>query len=317
MTVDLIVNRNTRQLDSNTGLRRTLLAEAKRGSARVHETHTLDDLERVAREIAAGGTDCVILAGGDGSHMAGVSALARAFGGPFPPVALAPCGTVCTVARNFGMRGSRRGCAERVIRAACGGVARIETRSTLRVSDDAGGKRVGFIFGAGLVARFFEVYYRSPRPGIATAARIAARVFAGSFLGLPLARKVLEPVRCEISIDGQARAEDAWSLVVASVVRDVGLHLLATYRAGEAPDRFHVVASGLPPKALGHQLPNVLRGRPLRGDPHVDLLARALHLSHGIPGGTYVLDGDVFRAQEIHVESGPAIRLLVPPTDLR
>src|SRR3981081_3236325 len=106
MTVDVIVNCNAHRLSRNGALRRTLCAAAARGGARVHETRLLHELERVALEIAQRGTQGVVLAGGDGSHMAGLTALSHAFGGSLPPVALAPCGTVCTIARNFGVRGT-------------------------------------------------------------------------------------------------------------------------------------------------------------------------------------------------------------------
>ncbi|MGA7124569.1 MAG: diacylglycerol kinase family protein [Polyangiaceae bacterium] len=318
MTVDVILNPNARRLATNTAVRRALWTAARRGGARVHETRTLEELERVAHAIAARSTDAVVLAGGDGSHMAGISALSRACRGALPPIALAPCGTVCTVARNFGMLGGPRRWTERVVLAACSGAARTESRPTLCVRDDGGGERVGFIFGAGLVARFFDAYYQAPRQGLATAARIAARVFAGSFFGLAFARSILEPARWEVSIDGGPPAGDEWSLLLASVVRDVGLHLIATYRAGEVNGRFHVVGSGLPPRALGPQLPRVLVGRPLKGGPRVDVLAHSLRLVHRASAGAYVLDGDVFRARETHVEDGPRLRLLVPPRiDLR
>jgi diacylglycerol kinase (ATP) len=312
MTVHVIVNRNAHQLTTDTGLYRALRTAATRGGARVHETRTLLDLERVARVIAANATEGVVLAGGDGSHMEGLSALSRAYVGPLPPVALAPCGMVCTVARNLGMRGSPQAWTERLVLAVCRGVARTESQVTLRVVDDTGGKRVGFIFGAGLVARFFDIYYGAPRRGLAAAARIAARVFAGSLFDSSFARRVLEPTPCVISIDGEPHTGKTWSLLLASVVRNVGLHLLATYRAGEARDRFHVIASGLPPRALGPQLPRVLAGRPLRGQPRIDVLTRSLHLTHRAPLGAYVLDGDVFHAREAHVETGPLLRLLLP-----
>ena len=312
MTVDVIVNRNAQRLATDSALRRTLLAAAARGGARVHETQTIDQLERVAGEIATRGTEAVVLAGGDGSHMAGVGALSRVFSGALPPTGLAPCGTVCTVARNLGARGAARAWTERLVLAACTGAGHVERKATLRVSDDTGQERVGFIFGAGLVARFFDVYDASPTHGRATAARIAARVFAGSFVGSSFSRRILEPARCALAIDGILHAGREWSLVLASVVRDVGLHLLVTYRAGEAPDRFHVVASGLPPHALGRQMPRVLAGLPLRGEPRVDALARSLSLRFAAPPGPYVLDGDVFGAREIRVEAGPELPLLMP-----
>jgi diacylglycerol kinase (ATP) len=312
MTADVIVNRNVRRLTGDTRLRRTLLTAAAAGGARVVETTSLDELDEAARLIEERGTGGVVLAGGDGSHMAGVSALSRAFGGVLPPVALAPCGTVCTVARNFGARGRSREWTRRLVEAVCAGAAPVRLKTTLRVRDDSGMDRVGFIFGAGLVSRFFDVYYGASRQGLTTAASIAARVFIGSFSGSPLAHRVLDPARCTLAVDGAAPHDShAWGLVLASAVRDVGLHLLATYRAGESTDRFHMVASGLPARALARQMPRVFMGRPLRGAPRIDTLARSMRLCFDVPSGTYVLDGDVFRTREAHVEVGPALPLLV------
>ena len=68
----------------------------------------------------------------------------------------------------------------------------------------------------------------------------------------------------------------AWSLVLASVVRDVGLHMWVTPHAGEALDAFHAVASPLGPRALGPQMPLVLAGKKLRGRGHVDVRTHAI-----------------------------------------
>jgi diacylglycerol kinase family enzyme len=315
MFVDIVINRNARRLAADGRLKRTLLAAPKvrGGSARVHQTRSLGELDRVMREIAARGTDAVVLAGGDGSHMAGVTALCRAFGDALPPIALAPCGTVGTVARNFGIRGTALGWTERLIRAACTGAFRVLQKPTLHVCDDDGGNRVGFIFGAGLVARFFGDYEDSPRQGLGVAASIAMRVFVGSFVDSQLARRILAPTGCSVWVDDSAHAARAWTLVLASVVRDLGLHLLATYRAGERLDQFHVVASGLSPRALGPQMLRVLAGLHLRGDPHIDTLTRSLRVRFDeTRDAAYVLDGDIFRAREARVDAGPLLPLLVP-----
>jgi diacylglycerol kinase (ATP) len=313
--VDVVLNCNARRLGDGGPLRAALVREARHLGARVHETRSLPELERVASTIAARGSRAVVLAGGDGSHMGGLSALARAFSGDdLPPVALAPGGTVCTVARNFGLRGDDVTWSERLVRAVCGGHARTERRPTLRVRDDEGGDRVGFIFGAGLVARFFEAYYAAPRQGLAAAGALAARLAAGALVGSPLARSVLATTTCTLSVDRQKGAEEDWSLVLASVVRDVGLHILATYRAGERADRFHVVASGLSPAGLARQVPQVLAGRAMRGEPRLDALARSLDVSFAVRGA-YVLDGDLLHARVARVEAGPVISLLLPPGD--
>jgi diacylglycerol kinase family enzyme len=311
LNVDLIVNRQARRLAADTGLREVLVRAAARGGARLHETCTLQELDRVARDLAARGTDAVVLAGGDGSHMGGLSALARAYGGTLPPVALAPGGTVCTVARNLGMRGATRDWAERIVHTACSRGGRLEEHPTLRVTDDAGGDRVGFIFGAGLVARFFDEYYGSARQGLLPAAGIAARVFAGSLVGTELARRVLAPAACTLEVEGEAQEARAWSLVLASVVPDVGLHIRATYRARERRGSFHVVASGLSPRGLAFEVPQVLTGRPMRGSPRVDAVATTLRAIF-YETAAYVLDGDLLRARDVRVAAGPTLRLIVP-----
>jgi methylmalonyl-CoA mutase cobalamin-binding subunit len=320
--IDVVLNLKAHGLARPGGIRGAIERAAERGRARVHETTTIDDLEEVARGIAARGTHGVVLAGGDGSYMAGLTALARAHAGRgLPPIAFAPGGTVCTVARNLGMTGGARAYAARIVEAACNGGTRAVAQSTLRVRDDGGGDRVGFIFGAGLVLRFFEAYYAAPRQGLVAAARLVARVFAGSLSGSAFAKHVLHPARCSLQVDrgGETRTTGArdelednheWSLVLASVIRDVGLHVLVPYRAGEETDRFHLVASGLPPRALGMQLPRALRGLPLTGEPRVDVLARSVRVAFENDDGGYVLDGDVFRARAVKVEPGPVFTLL-------
>ena len=310
--VDVILNRRARHLgDDASPLREALLREARAGSARVHETWSLEELDDVARDIATRGEGRVVLAGGDGSHMAGVTALARALGGELSNVtiALAPGGTVCTVARNWGMRATPDYAAS-LVRAAVAGGGEVIARPTLRARDDAGGDRVGFIFGAGLVASFFEVYYASPHAGYLGAARIVGRIFAGSFTGGELARRVLTPVPCAVEVDGEERGPRAWSLIVASVVRDLGLHMLVTYRAGEDDHRFHAVASPLAPRQLGPQLPRVLLGRRLAGADHVDALARSMRVRFTGAGGGYVLDGEMLAASAVEVTCGPTLRVL-------
>ncbi len=309
MTADLVVNATARHLRDGSALREALVRAAAAAGARVHETRSLAELDDVARAIASRGTRAVVLAGGDGSHMAGASALARAFAGAPPPVALAPGGTVNTVARNLGMRGPTRAWAERVVVEACRAAPRTTEQPTLRVRDDAGGDRVGFIFGAGLVAAFFDEYYAGGGQGLLPAAGIAARVFAGSLVGSSLAARVLAPVACMLEVDGARRDGAAWSLVLASVLRDVGLHVRATYRAGEDPERFHVVASGLPPRGLALQFPRVLSGRAMAGEGRVDALARSLRVAFDA-GGAYVLDGDVMRAREVGIDVGPVLRVV-------
>jgi diacylglycerol kinase family enzyme len=312
--VHVIVNLNARGLGGASALREVICSAARGASAQVYLTATLAELDEAAQEIASRGARVVVLAGGDGSHMNGLSSLFRAHGGAtgLPAVALAPGGTVGTVSRNFGRSGAAHAWTARLLEAVLDGRARTTRTGTLRVSDDRGGVRVGFIFGAGLVARFFDLYYQSARPGQLAAASIAARVFAGAMVGGRTARFVLDPVPGRIEVDGSEQRGTSWSLVLASVLRDLGLHMRATYRGGQSLDRFHAVASGLPPRALARQLASVLAGRPLKGEPRVDALAEKLRVAFDAPDGAYVLDGDVLHADSVDVVAGPVVSLLAP-----
>lgn len=305
----VIVNRLAHHLVDDNGMRRTLV-DAARGRATVHETRSESELLHAVESIAKRGVSAVILAGGDGSYMAGTTALSHAFGDALPRVGFAPGGTVSTVARNWGFHGSGRRYAARLIRVACEGTARSTGRPTLRVRDDRGGDRIGFIFGAGLVSHFFEAYYARGRLGPSAAASIVARVFAGSFYAGELATRVLARVPGVLTVDGKRAGPDAFSLIAASVVRDLGLHMRLLYRAGERMDQFHIVASALSASALGPQLPRVLTGRPLTGEGHVDALAREAELTLTGPSGGYVLDGDVFPAGRVTVSPGPMLDYL-------
>lgn len=310
--VDIIVNRLARRLGPGGAILRALHEEVADagGRACLHETASLDELAAAVSSIRARKTRCVVLAGGDGSYLAGTTALWRAFGDALPPIAFAPGGTVCTVARNWGLRGPEETYARCLVRHVLEGRATLTDRPTLRVRDDQGGDRVGFIFGAGLVARFFDAYYEAPSQGYAAAAGLVARIFAGTFTSGALARRVLTPGPARIFVDGDLRAPMAWSLIAASVVRDLGIHMRLLYRAAESTTAFHAVASALPPRRLAPQVGRVLLGRPLRGEGHVDVLARELRveLGDGEGSATYVLDGDRLEARWVTVTPGPVLR---------
>ncbi len=313
MTVDVIVNRRARHLQGETALYAAIVgateAAGKSGTV-LHETSSLADLDRVVNAIAQRGTDAVVLAGGDGSYMAGITSLARAFGGRLPRVAFAPGGTVSTVARNWGLRGSLVGYTRRLLAAVQAGTTIETERPTLRVRDVEQGDRVGFMFGTGLVANFFDEYYGSPHQGYLGAARIVSRIFVGSFVGSALAARVLTPTPCTIEVDGGLERARAFSLVAASVVKDFGLSMRVLYRAGDDPSRVHCVASPLGAARLGPQMPLVLAGKRLLGRDHVDALARSFRVTFTGDKSAYVLDGEMLRARSVEVTPGPRLRVL-------
>lgn len=302
-----IVNRTAGQFVRDPGLERRVIAAAgTRGI--VFPTRTLAELEEAARRVVLKGASPVVLCGGDGTYLAGITAIVRAARGtPLPPLVLVRGGTVSIAARNWG--GARdtvatiRRIAERP------GSLRFVARPTLAVDDDRE-TRIGFTFGTGLVASFFEEYERTGAGGNRAALAIALRTFVEAIRGGAYAGRILSPLPCRVVVDDAMLDPTAFSLVLSSVLRDVGLHLLVAHRAGEDHERPHLVASPLPPRELAPQWPRVALGMPLRGTGNFDGLVGAFRVDFpSAEGGPYVLDGDTFHAKSVTVRAGPTLRI--------
>lgn len=279
----------------------------------VHPTSSLESLDAACVRIAAQNPPLVILCGGDGTAMAGTTSLLDAFGDrPLPPVAFASGGNSCTIARNWGgLHGDPRRHLSELLARARTDALRVVTRPTLRVhADDR--TRTGFIFGTGLVASFFEAFYEKGGGGYAEASRMIAQIVAGSFVGGSLARRVLAPMPCSLRIDGVPHPGSAFTLIVSSVVRNLGLRLHVTHRAAEDPMRPHLVASSLGIVDCGLQYGRVLRGRPLLHPRTVDQVVSRFEVDL-LRLGSYVLDGDLLSTRRVAVEAGPGLRVASLP----
>lgn len=275
-----------------------LVAALRRLPADVVTTSTLADLDDVTASRQAPRT---VLVGGDGSHMAGLSSLARR--GPLPEVALVSAGTVGTAARSFGSRG-------RVVEEVAAALTstRVTDEPSLSVSLDDDRRLIGFTFGAGLVSGFFQEYEASQR-GIAAAAGLALKIALGAPLGTALATRALAKVPAALDVDGRALPESGYSLIVVSVLRDVGLGIKVAYRALERPDRVHVVASSATPTGLALAAHNTLMGRRLGGASTVDELVAKLGVSFPSPTRV-IVDGDTFETRAVTVTPGPRLKLV-------
>src|SRR5690606_23817408 len=219
--VALVVNPHARMHARDRGLLDRMHSIA-RGRASVHVTQSLVEMWAMARELAAADTELVLLSGGDGTLMAGVSALAAAYGDDrLPAVMPIPGGTAGTVARNWRIDGRPDRWLARVL----SGGRRFEDKPSLGVRRGDQG-RIGFIFGTGLVASFFRLYYERGAPGYRGSAALVSRIFLESFVGGPLARRVLEPLPCRLEVDGRTMTPPAWSLICSAVVKNLGLHMM-------------------------------------------------------------------------------------------
>ena len=94
MQVGIVVNALAREFRVRPGCIESI-AQVAAGRAEVAVTRSLAELDSVARSLVVRGFERVVLCGGDGSHMAGVTAVLAAVapGARAPAFALAPGGT--------------------------------------------------------------------------------------------------------------------------------------------------------------------------------------------------------------------------------
>lgn len=288
-------------------------------------------------QLVAERADVLCSCGGDGTLLSTVTALVRATppGAPLPGILLLPGGTMNTVAKNLGLGGPPEAILQALLTRSASpsrGLAAVpafpQELLRLRTFDETPllrsdepleleespvpvTERYGFLFTAAMGARFLLAYARRPGPG--PAAWLALRTVLSSLVpgGGAFARWLFQPTAARVSVDGELLSTDRHRVLLAATVPDVGLGMRVPWRAGCAPRRFNLIASSLPLWRNALQLPRLLRGEPLQGQPHEDRLARAARLDF-VQQEPLSLDGELFSARAAELSLGPTLTLLLP-----
>ena len=226
---------------------------------------------------------------------------------PLPKIAILRGGTVNTVAHNVGIKGQPDEILERVVAAYRRGEE--IPHSDLDLLEVNG--MYGFLFGACMPGRYFEAYYGGPTTGAGWASVLAIRTVASAMVRGQFAKWMFSPIPAELTVDGRVLEQREFTLIVAATVKNVGIGVKVPYLAGTVPGRFHLVASSMPTMKLIGQAARVFAGRPLKGQPHTDTLAKRVEIRFE-ETQTYTLDGDLFRAERIQLAAGPRVSILRP-----
>jgi diacylglycerol kinase family enzyme len=301
MKLAVVVNPNALYVKKRPRLVSTLreVLERHATGAELVETRTPDDLARVAAQFRARGVDLVATCGGDGTNLSTITAMVQSYGpDSLPAFAILRGGTVNTIAENLKIRGAPEEILERLCAT---DDPPLVGQDLLEVNG-----LYGFLFAAAMGARFLEAYYGGIHPGVVSATWLTARTVVSSFVQGRTARWLFSPADVTLTVDGEALPTEAYRLLVASTVPDVGMGFRVPWQAGREPGRFHLVASGLSTTSMALQLHRVFRGRPLSGRPHLDRLATRVHVRFATPQ-TYTLDGDLFRATDVEIVTGPRL----------
>ncbi len=304
--IGVITNPRSRSNKRHPGKMRQLgYLLGSRGAAEA--TRSLDDLYRAAEEFKAAEIDILGINGGDGTIHVTLSAFLRVYGAaPFPKVAILPGGTLNTIAAGLGIRGRPQEMLYEVIDRYHQGeeLPTIEC-NTLRV-----GERHGFIFGNGLVANFLEAYYATGKPSPAMGAKLLMRTVGSAIFRTAFARRLFRRFVGDVVVDGTTWARRDFVTVMAATVPEIGLGFKPFYRHAELPDHFPLLGIHCGPVGVVADLPRIHRGRPMRRDKVINVIARETVLRGDEPF-SYTIDGDVYTgATELSLGVGPRLRLI-------
>lgn len=271
----------------------------------------LPELHAVARQFREREIDVVCINGGDGTMHKALTAMVGAYGGaPLPKVAILRTGTMNTIARGVGVRGSAAQILEHVVARYHADEPLATARRWLLAVD---GTQYGFLFGNGLIARFLEEYYEGTDPTPAKAVWLLVRACLSAAVGGPLIRRLLAPYVGTATIDGREWRCDRWMTVAAGTSDDIGVGFRPFYRCLTHPGRMHAIGVGtLNAMALVRELPRVYTARPMAGDDMYADVGTRLVLRSAEPIA-YMLDGDFHRGgTEVVVTIGPPVDFVLP-----
>lgn len=290
------------------GVRRgdtAVLADVIGGRGFVREVRTLAELGEFAHQVRSSGIGVVAICGGDGTLGRVVTAICAECGeGPMPAIAPLGGGTMNTIARSLGLP---RGRPEARLARVAAGVARRVRQGTMSFN----GERLGFMLGAGVPARFLELYERGQTLGAVRAARILVELLASAVVGGRAAADLFLPVDARITVDGHAIADGRLSVLYAAVIDDIGLGFRPTPRAREREGTFQVLSAHAEAMHLVRALPGLWWRGGVSGGPWSDIICRHLAVALAQPT-VYMIDGDVGAATTaFEVHAGPVVDMLV------
>lgn len=280
---------------------------------RLVEPASLEVLDGEVAVLHREGVDLIAINGGDGTLHRVVTAVIRAWGDdPLPTLVSLQGGTMNTVARSMGARGTPGAIADE-LRRQLSGEHRLP--STVRHVLQVDRTWYGFLFGVGMIARYIEVYDAAGEGGPTQAAVTLARLVGSMVWGGRQARAFFERIEAEVSVDGVMWDGRQWLTVGAGTVDDAGLGFRPFYRSVESVGALHAIGVGSGPLAFAADLLPIRRARPMRRGGNVDGVGDRLVIRATAPL-RYNLDGDLHDAStELEVRIGPALTWLLPGQD--
>jgi len=257
----------------------------------VKVTHSLEELDEVAREFHQQQIDVLGICGGDGSDHCTLTAFHRAYGAERLPLLLPlRAGTINYVADDIkSPRDTPEQALARVVRDHARGTAHVTTeRDVLRVN----GTELGFVLSFGTAVNYLRAYYALPKQGPLAAARLLGKLMASAIAGTHLARTVFQGVEADIVCDDEILPFRLFTFFFAATVERIALGFKPTYLGNRKRHFFHVLGGPSTARRLIRNGFKIHKGYPT-GDPDLyDNLGQRLAIRFARPTH-YMLDGDI------------------------
>lgn len=306
--IGIIVNPYSRQNRKNPeGIKKLGYIIGDRGSCEA--TKSLADVERVAREFLHKNVEILALSGGDGTNHVTLSTFIKVYGEhPLPKVALLRGGTMNTIAKSFGIKGTTDTILFNIVeKYHTGQPFRMLRRPIMRIGDG----KYGFLFGNGVVHNFLAEYYGTGRPSPWRAVTTLSRAVGSATIDGDFSRRMFRPFMAKVWVDGQKWEEESYFSVLAASIEDIGLGFKPFVKASESVERFAIV--GIKTGALGVSLalPGMLMARPLSQLKFNDAAAKHVQFETEEPL-KYTIDGDIYETgTRLELATGPVLDLII------
>jgi diacylglycerol kinase (ATP) len=305
--IGVLTNPRSRRNKRNPRLARRL-AYIVGDSGQLEAPEGLGELTHAVQKFRERDVDIVAINGGDGTAHVALGALYKAYGDQLPRIALLRGGTMNTIAHGLGIRGDPESLLGRLVAQVHSGAPLKTASRHLMVVNDT---QVGFLFGNGLISNFLEAYYEAADPSPSSAVWLLTRAIGSVLVGGELAKRITRPIRCRVTVDGDAWPERSWLTVAAGTVDDIGVGFRPFFKSLEYPGYFHAIGLGSTAAQFLPQLPRVYRGQTMTHPDNTEQVGRELILEAQEPIA-YMLDGDFHRGgQRLVVRVGPRVEMVL------
>jgi diacylglycerol kinase family enzyme len=268
---------------------------------------SFEELTEVAKEIKRDRYEIIGVNGGDGTNHQIITRIIEVYKGErLPLVAHLRGGTMNTVSNAlYGIKGSVSNITKKLVEHYREDRPfKTKTSKVLNING-----RYGFMFGTGFVANLLDVYYEGATPGPVKALQIIYKAIASAIASTDYVDKLFKPIIAEVTIDGKKLDYNEYSVVVSSVIRNIGLNFRAIYRAEELQDRIHVFAGRATPFEVIKRLRKLYVGHEPGFKYLTDALARLVEIKSNVPL-KYTIDGDMYEDTTIILTPGPLLRYI-------